>query len=128
MYLLFDFVNERGDNIIKAWGNGLTPREQGKLDSKLDIIQNCNDPNLIPHLIAGTDTRHIYKLQINGRVAPRPMLCRGPEKMGDEFTLLLGAVERDWKLIPHNAPSIAAENREILIKDRLRRVAHEQFD
>jgi len=66
-------------------------------------------------------------LVVNGKVALRPMLCRGPEDMTNEFTFLLGATERDRKYLPRNAPMLADKNRKDLILTPKNRCRHERF-
>lgn len=41
---------------------------------------------------------HLYKIKINGSVAARLLLCKGPISMEAEFTFLLGAFETDDEL------------------------------
>jgi hypothetical protein len=55
-------------------------------------------------------------MRVNGQVALRPMLCRGPFAMGSEFTFLFGAGERDRKYVPLDAPKQADKNRLDLLK------------
>ena len=47
--------------------------------------------------------------------------------MDEEFTLLFGAVERDSKLDPLDAPERAETNRQTLLSDHSRRIEHEPF-
>jgi hypothetical protein len=80
--------------------------------------------NLPPKLLAGPikKTGHIYKLIIHADVMLRPMLCKGPFEMEDEFTLLTGAIEVQFKLVPD--PQVAVQNRETLLADKTRRALH----
>jgi hypothetical protein len=96
------------------------------LNQKLDMLA-LNGMDLAPHLLAGPIKRtgHIYKLVIHADVMLRPMLCKGPFEMDQEFTLLLGAIEKQSKLVPD--PAYAVENREILLKDRKRRIPHARY-
>jgi hypothetical protein len=121
---VYDFTDEDGENIIAAWRWGLTARSKGALDSKLNMLAT-GGMDLPPKLLVGpiNKTGHIYKLRIKADVMLRPMLCRGPFQMNGECTLLLGALEIQGKLIPD--PQRAVENRNLLLKDRNRRVLHE---
>lgn len=123
MFAVYDFTDS-GGSVIKAWSAGLSARSRGALDSKLNML-SVSGMDLPPRLLAGPikKTGHIYKLVIHADVMLRPMLCKGPFLMDKEFTLLLGALEVQWKLIPD--PQRAVENRNILLNDRKRRVAHE---
>ena len=55
-----------------------------------------------------------------GHVQLRPMVCYGPF-MDTEVTMLVGAIEKDFRLTPKNCKTEAQENREIVIQDRTRR-------
>jgi hypothetical protein len=121
---VYDFIDEGRKSVIVAWRGGLTKRSQGALDSKLNMLAICG-MELPPKLLVGPigKTGHIYKLRINADVMLRPMLCKGPFQMTAEATLLIGAIEVQWKLTP--GPERAVENRNILLADRKRRVPHE---
>jgi len=53
----------------------------------------------------------------------RPMLCRGPIDNEAEYTFLLGATEKDWKL-PTGAKEQADKRRTIVINDPARRTPY----
>ena len=122
-FALFDFLDDRGRNIISEWTRELQKPERARLDQKLDMLQQVGN-ELPPKLLADSGVRHIKKLRINGRVALRPMLCKGPIENDQEFTLLCGAQERDRRLIPPDAVQQAALNRHIVIEDPERRCFH----
>jgi len=120
---VYDFIDEDGRSVIATWSTGLTKRSRGALDSKLNMLA-ISGMDLPPKLLVGPigKTGHIYKLRINADVMLRPMLCKGPFRMNEELTLLIGAVEIQWKLVPD--PVRAVENRDILLADRKRRISH----
>ena len=125
---LYDFIDNRGENVLSGWvqGVGLTGRDRGALNQKIDMLQ-MHGSDLPPKLLAGpiNKQRHVYKLIIHADKMLRPMLCKGPFDMGAEFTFLLGAIERNFKL--DHDPSEATANREILLSERKRRTPHERF-
>ncbi len=123
---LYDFTNERGDSLLKEWieREKLSRRDVGQLQQKLDMLIMAG-PSLPPRLLAGPVYKHIYKLIIHGERMLRPFLCKGPFNMASEFTLLLGAIETDWKL--DHDPKEAESNRIILLKDPARRRNHERY-
>lgn len=125
---IYHFTDSRGDSILKEWVEEirLPMRQRGQLDRKIDSLAQ-NGPCLPPQLLAGTRSRHIRKLKIKSNIQLRPMLCAGPLNMDEEFTLLLGAVERDYKLDPLDAPERAEANRQTLLSDHSRRIEHESF-
>jgi hypothetical protein len=80
-------------------------------------------PDLNPGLIEGPVAKDIYKMKIKGHkghVQLRPMVCYGPFT-SNEVTMLVGAIEKDFKLRPENCKVLAHENRQIVIADRGRR-------
>src|SRR5580704_12274110 len=91
LFQLYDFTDNNGGSAISRWREGLTKRSKGALDSKLQMLA-LHGTELPPKLLAGpiNKTGHIYKLVIKADVMLRPMLCRGPFEMEEEFTLLVG--------------------------------------
>lgn len=89
------------------------------------MLENVGS-DLPPQLLAGPikNYAHIYKMRINGRVALRPLLCKGPINNDQEFTLLKGATEMDRKLEPRNAPDIAVVRRGEILLNSARRCNH----
>lgn len=69
---------------------------------------------------------HLYKIKVIGEVAARLILCKGPIDMEIEYTLLLGAFERDDEL-PDGTIETAESYRKEIIKDPInRRMLHER--
>jgi hypothetical protein len=128
VYRLWDFQSERGENQILRWvrRQRLTVRDRALLNQKLDrLVQIDFDLAISTKLLAGPIRGNIYKLIIHGDVMLRPLLCRGPIELEGEYTLLLGAVERDWELAPANAVATAAANRAVVMANpRDRRCSH----
>src|ERR1017187_9822178 len=124
-FALYDFTDNRGENVLSAWAQsaGLTGRDRGALNQKIDMLQ-MHGPDLPPKLLAGpiNKQRHVYKLIVHADRMLRPMLCKGPFDMQAEFTFLLGAIEKDFKL--DHDPSEATANRAILLGERNRRTSH----
>ncbi len=122
-YTLYDFTDRGGASVIASWRAGLTSRSRGQLDSKLNLLI-ASGMDLPPKLIASPikKTGHVYKLRIHADVMLRPMFCKGPFDMEREFTLLVGAIEIQSRLVP--GAEVAAENRKTLLADRKRRVLH----
>lgn len=117
---------ENGVNDFEIWTQGLEKRLRAKLNAKLDMLARVG-PDLPPSLLSNTRSPHIRKLRIQGNVALRPMLCEGPVNVGTEFTLLLGANERDRRLVPADADHNAeTRRREVLRNPTERRCDHER--
>ncbi|HZS04415.1 MAG TPA: hypothetical protein VFD58_06230 [Blastocatellia bacterium] len=126
-YLLWDFLTERGRNILVEWAKAdrLTVRDKAMLNNKIRrLAQMDYDLAIGTKLLAGPIYKHVYKLVIHGDVMLRPMLCRGPIDNESEYTFLFGAVETGGKL-PAGAKEKAEEYREVVIKDAKRRCRHE---
>lgn len=120
--ILFEWVagRERAeDGALTAFRAELTIAQQAQLDSATMRLEGVDNADMVPKLIAGVKGyRHIYKLQIGGKVRLRPLLCRGPMPTDDKnqvLTFLIGARERDMKFVPRDAPKKAKQRREDLI-------------
>jgi hypothetical protein len=124
-YLLYDYVDENKKNDIKRWAENLQKDQRAKLNARLDMLRLLG-PDLFPQVLTGTPTPGILKLRIKGNVQLRPCLCRGPIGASKQFTLLIGATERDSKLVPDHADQIANQRREIIILNPNRRRSHER--
>lgn len=123
---LYDFTSARGASVLQEWVDRerLTKTELAKLNSKLDLLAIAG-PALPPKLLAGPVHKHIYKLIIHGDRMLRPMLCKGPFDMEAEYTLLLGAIEKDGDL--DHDPNEAETNRTILLAHQSRRRVHDRY-
>lgn len=126
---IYDYLDNRGVNDFASWSRTLETRDRAKLSQKLRMLEKVGS-GLPPGLLAGPikGYAHIYKMRINGQVALRPLLCKGPIHNDEEFTLLKGASEKDRKLVPLGAPDIAVTRREEILKDSKRRCDHARVD
>ncbi|HUA18376.1 MAG TPA: hypothetical protein VMU80_20650 [Bryobacteraceae bacterium] len=107
--------------------NDIPDRDRGQLLQKMDMLA-MHGMDLPPGLLAGPikskrepeKQSHIYKLIIHGQRMLRPMLCRGPVDMAAEFTMLIGAIEKDGVL---DVDAMDAEERrqEVISDPRNRR-------
>lgn len=129
--VLWTFV-ANGRDVSQEWANGLrlALAIRARLDQALDrLCQLPFEAVLHTHLLAPMGKhKHILKLRVNGQVAVRILLCRGPLDGETAYTLLVGAVERDWQLEPRDAPEKASSRREqVLAEPTLKRKLHERF-
>lgn len=127
---LWDFTSVHGRNLIAGWASNLSSRDRAFLDEKLDFLCGIEFEVAIRlKAVAGPlrGNNHIYKLRAHGQVQMRPMLCRGPRDNNSELTLLEGAIERNGRLHPSDAPDRASRNREELKQDFRRRIPHARF-
>jgi hypothetical protein len=124
-WTIYDYVDPVDGNLIRAWSSQLQKKERAKLNQRLDSLA-MHGPELIPGILSPTGMASILKLKIHGQVQLRPLLCEGPGRGEEAFTLLLGAFEVSDDYVPTGAPLIASRAREALIKDLRRRVLHER--
>jgi len=124
-YRLYDYIDYRGVNQFENWTKGLDKGYRGRLNRKLKALED-NEPDLLPGLISGpiTGHAHIYKIKLGGRLALRPLLCKGPINNKSELTLLMGAVEKGFRWEPRNAPETAERLRQEIIDNPQRRCDH----
>jgi hypothetical protein len=103
---IYEFL-DGNESAIGKWlrENDIPDRDRGQLVQKMDMLA-MHGMDLPPGLLAGPikskrepkKQSHIYKLIIHGQRMLRPMLCRGPVDMDGEFTMLIGAIEKDGVL------------------------------
>jgi len=125
IFSLFDYTSENSNNEIKEWTKGLQKTDRAKLNAKLDMLASKGH-ELFPHVLTDTPTPGILKLRVKGKVQLRPMLCKGPINNEKEYTLLIGATERDSKFVPDKADQTANQRKKIIIENPNRRCSHER--
>ncbi|SMG63665.1 hypothetical protein BMETH_18341354419, partial [methanotrophic bacterial endosymbiont of Bathymodiolus sp.] len=112
-FTLYDYLNKNGNNEFKEWTKKLQKNERAKLNARLDML-SLKGSGLFPEILTGTPTSGILKLRVKGKVQLRPMLCKGPINIEHEFTLLIGAIERDSKFVPRKADEKANDRKKII--------------
>lgn len=128
-YRLYDFITDRGRNAILEWvrRERLSSRDRAMLNQKRRRLAQIDyDLAIDTKLLAGPIYKKIYKLVIHGDVMLRPLLCRGPVNNDQEYTFLIGATERDWKL-PTGSREQADQRRTIVLRNPLRRIPYERI-
>jgi hypothetical protein len=128
-FQVFDYTDSRGRNVMQDWADDLpmSKKDRVRLDLRIDLLEKEGD-NLFPKMLQSTRKRHILEIAVNGQVALRPMLCRGPSAIDKEYTLLFGAVEKNRKYVPRDAPDRAETNRIDLAAHPEKRCNHERFN
>ena len=122
-WLIYDYRDHRLENVVNSWLRGLQKPERIRMQKRIDLLRD-NGHELCPGLAGPLkESRHLYKIRVNGRVAPRLLLCKGPINMQTEYTLLLGAFETDDEL-PSGTVEAAEQNRLEIIADQERRCPH----
>jgi hypothetical protein len=127
-FKLFDYRDHKGRNDIKSWMLEQEKRQRGQVNLKLDMLRKYGNDvgsNVLLRMSA-----KVFKLKGKTKgVQLRPMLCRGPLDDDGEFTILIGAKEIDWKVVPSDAVARAEERREEVIENpEERRQKHERVD
>jgi len=128
---LWTFVSSVGRDLLVEWAENsrLPTKVRAQLDQKLDVLrQHSFDSVAHSKLLAGPVAPHVYKLRVNGTIAVRILLCRGPVTVEIEYTLLQGAIEKDGRLDPRDAATRACSHRaEVLRAPALHRKDHVCF-
>ena len=130
---IWDFLGGTKRNVIEEWAKKeLSSRDRGALLQRLiQLRQRDRQAALDSNLLAGPlrGRGNLYKLRAKGDCQMRPHLCSGPLSVGGEYTLLCGAKEKDYKLIPPDAADRAERHRDGLILETIneQRVLHFNF-
>lgn len=120
----------RRDNSIREWlkRERVSVAQIAIFQEKIDTLEKSG-PDMVPGFITETPVaREIYKMKIKGSKGMkqlRPMCCKGPFGP-NEYTILVGAVEKDNNLDPEDAKTRAQDNLKALRADPTRRV-HERL-
>lgn len=127
-FTLWDYRDRRGRNDIAEWMRRQQKRQRGQLNLKLDMLhRNGSDVgrNVLMRMSAT-----IFKLKGKTKgVQLRPMVCFGPIEDDRELTILVPAVEENWKLNPSDAvPQAESRRQEVIDNPKERRVTHERID
>src|SRR5277367_6078766 len=115
---VYCFLSARGANVIREWldEERIPSAQRGDFQTRIRLLEN-GGPQASPQFISDTPVaKDIYKAKIKGNkgwVQLRPMLCRGPWVKEWEFTILLGAIEKDGALRPKEWKVLAQNNLKI---------------
>jgi len=109
------FVSERGNREFDEWLSGLPAGPKAKIKKIITYLEITRIWNR-PYAAKLKTTDKIWEIIAkSNNVQYRPLGCFGPKN--GEFTLLIGATERDRKLEPINAAKIAEERRKLIFRD-----------
>ena len=106
------FITERREDVIGKWLEGLPKKVEAKIDRRiayLRAIEHWKRPEF--DKLTGYDNLHEIRVVFSG-VQYRVIGCYGPGKR--EFTMLIGAVEKDNKLEPREALKIAVKRSKLI--------------
>src|SRR5277367_1840281 len=100
---IYDFIDAAHGNLIGIWIRTLSRSDRAKFKVKLRYLSDVEYEEAVGgKLLQGPIYEHIYKLKIHGDIMMRPMLCRGPIDNDSEYTLLAGAKEENFALVPED--------------------------
>jgi hypothetical protein len=125
-WMLYDYRDSRNRNPVREWSERLQKKDLARINHRIDMLGG-KGKDFCPGLAGPLHgSPHLYKIKINGTVAARMILCKGPINMEIEYTLLLGAFERDDEL-PAGTIETAESCRQAIIRDpKNRRGPHER--
>jgi len=126
-FSVYDYINQQGKNEFREWSSKLQKTQRAKLNQYIDKLRFYGE-SLYPNTLTDSGIPGILKVRITAsNVQLRPLLCRGPIKFGEEYTLLLGAKEvgSEWK--PEDAPLKAKQCKDAIVSNpEMRRIVHER--
>lgn len=119
-WTFFDFVDERGQNAVRAWIESLGPSVRkavkAQLNARLQYLETCSQLER-PYVAALTGYSGILEIRLKvERVQYRPLCCHGPAVR--EITILTGAIEKDDTLLPLSACDTALARRSLIMLER----------
>lgn len=106
-----DYVDERDQNTIRKWLDGIPDRAELKIETtlrRLRVMPSLQRPDV--GILTG-DCKGLLELRIlSERVQYRPLMCYGPSQ--GEVTILLGATEQNRKIYPPGSCAKALKHKE----------------
>ena len=113
------YVDDRRRTAIEKWSLGFSQTAKSILDRRLMYLSATRCWGR-PHASKLRGYSKLWEIRFeNMRVQYRPLGFFGPGRK--EFTILIGAYERDGKFDPLNAPKIAEKLMVKVLNDRSRR-------
>jgi hypothetical protein len=119
---IYDYLNANGANPIEEFIRAsIEAKERAKLLARVQALRGSGYAILGGNVLTDTREKHVKEIRVNGNVAVRMLMCRGPVNGNKEATLLFGAFERDNKYDPKDAPERAEKRRKEVEADPARR-------
>ena len=119
---IYDYLEANGVNPIEEFIQAsIEAKERAKLLARVQALRGSGYAILGGNMLTDTREKHVKEIRVNGNVAVRMLMCRGPVDGNKEATLLFGAVERDNQYVPKDAPARAEERRKQVAADPSRR-------
>lgn len=125
-WVLYDYRDQRGTNPVREWCEQLQKTDLARMNQRIDLLGE-KGKDFCPGLAGPLHgSPHLYKIKINGSVAARLLICKGPMSMETEYTLLLGAFEKDDELPEGTLNTAESYRQAIILNPRDRRGQHER--
>ena len=99
--LIYDYIDDDGANIIKAWLDQIDAKAKAKLNTRLNILEQTNrtEWNKLNTEVLQGDKDGLVAVRVEcNRIQYRLLGYDGPNR--SEFTLLACCIERNDKYIP----------------------------
>ena len=116
----YDFLDGRGNNLIRAWLDSLPTKAAAKIDARIIFMRSIR---IWPeqYVSALVNWPGLFELRVVSAGSQyRPLFCYGPNR--GEVILVHGAIEKGK--IPNRILEYADGNRKIVLADRARIVEH----
>ena len=127
-WTFFDFVSERGVNVIAEWLTDLPKSVWAALDNRLDYLAGERVPSRPAMAKLEGEYAELYEVRLKvNRVQYRPIAYRGASPRG-QYTMLVGAREVGGKLIPRESYRTAFNRIADIEHGRGHVVEHERYD
>ena len=124
-WTFLDFVDDRGENQIRAWIEGQPPsfgkRLRATLNARLDLLSAMKPLRGLPYTkILDGECDGLFEIRFKANnVQCRPLCFYGPNRT--EITILMGAKEMNGRFVPPNACT-TAQSRKALVESERRYV------
>jgi hypothetical protein len=113
------FNSGRGSDVIDEWLDSLPIDARARIRTHLAFLVTLKDwGRPYAHKLKGKNIDPIWEIIIKwNKIQYRPLGCFGPEE--DNFTILIGAIERSTGIFePRNAPITAKKRCTLIHEDR----------
>lgn len=121
LWSFLDFVDDRGENVIQRWLQGLPPSARNSVKAKMTTRIEYLEVTPVfrpPHArdLHG-ECAGLFEIRFKSNVQYRPLACYGPDT-AKEVTLLMGATEREGRFEPPGACLTALRRKALIFADR----------
>jgi hypothetical protein len=111
------FVSDSGSREIDGWLDAQPKGAKAKINKIITYLEISDISKWVrPYVAKLKGSDNIWEIRaVFGNVQYRPLGCFGPQK--DQFTLLVGAIEKGGRLEPINVIEVAEQRRNLIFQD-----------